>query len=103
MIYIWLVLFRLVSALFWALIFWVVGSVLNIKRWDYGTSYLAVMNFYAIVLIIESFLFYVWQIPPFSTFIIFAILFGLNFWHLKNNDSTNQNTNSTLEKPNQPV
>lgn len=78
-IWLFLCVFRMITAIWWAFIFWAIGSMFKIPQWSFGNSYLAVLNFYIIPLVIE-FALLIWGINiPFSTFIILGIIFGLNF------------------------
>ena len=74
---------RLATALWWAFLFWIVGLISGIKKFDFGTSYLAVLNLYFIPLLLEGLLLMNGVIIPFTTTILFGILFGMNFWTLK--------------------
>lgn len=85
-IWIFLNIIRLVTAVIWAFIFWIVSLIAEVEKFNFGTSYLAVLNLYFIHLIIEGLLIINMVIIPFSSFILFAILFGMNFWTLKQKD-----------------
>ena len=74
---------RLVTALWWAFLFWIVGRLAGIKKFDFRTSYFAVLNLYFIPLILEGLLLINGVFIPFGTTILFGILFGMNFWTLK--------------------
>ncbi len=76
-------IFRLITAIWWAFIFWVVGIIAGIKNFSFSTAYLAVLNLYLIPLLIEILLLTNGITIPFSTTILFLILFGMNFWNLK--------------------
>lgn len=93
-LWLWLAVFRLISAVMWALILFVAGRVfLSEKiRFDFGTSYLAVLHFAFIPLVIGGALFIVGIHIPFATAIIFIALFGVNIWHIKNDVSAKPTT-----------
>ena len=80
---IFLSIWRLITAIWWAFLFWVVGLIAGIKNFNFGTSYLAVLNLYIIPLIIETVLLLSSITISFSTTIILGILFGINFWYTK--------------------
>ena len=82
-LWIFLALIRLITALFWALIFWAAGSLAKIKGWSFGKSYLSVLNLYFIPLILETILLILGVKFMFSTLIFFSLVFGLNFWKMK--------------------
>jgi hypothetical protein len=79
-------LFRLLTAFWWALIFWIVAMIANVEPYKkYMKVYMAVLNFYIIPLILETLLLgqlLQFQIP-FGTTILFGIFFGLGFWWIK--------------------
>ncbi len=81
-LFLFLCIFRLLTALIWALIFWVVGIMWGVKKWNFGTAYLAVLNLYFVALILSVPMMFL-GIPPFlaSTFIIFMIFFNINFYN----------------------
>ncbi|NCP66754.1 DUF1189 domain-containing protein [bacterium] len=84
-IWIWLSLIRLISAAWWALVFWGVGVLAKIPDWSYGKSYLSVLNFYVIVLAFESILLLLSiGVLPFSSLLVFGLVFGVNFYSFKN-------------------
>jgi len=80
-------LFGLLTALWWALVAWVFGLIFGIKDWAFGKSYLSVLNLYFIPIIAEFLLMMVGIYIPFSTLIIFVLVFGLNFYFLKQHQS----------------
>ncbi len=83
-IWIWLCLFRLISAAWWALLFWGVGAMAQVPGWTYGKSYLSVLNFYVIALVFESVLLGIGVgVLPFSTLLVFGLVFGVNFYSFK--------------------
>jgi len=82
-LWIFISLIHLLFAIFWAFIFWIAGLIFNIKNFSYGTSYLAVLNFYFIIFIIKIILSFLPFNFPFLSFILFSIVFGINFYHLK--------------------
>ena len=82
-LWIFLALIRLAIALWWALVFWAVGSLVKIKDWGFEKSYLSVLNLYFIPLILEIILLFAGVDFMFSTLIFFSIVFGFNFWKMK--------------------
>lgn len=84
-IWFFLAIFRLLSAVWWALLAWAAGSIFKIKDWSFGTSYLLILNLYFIPFIIELILGYItFLYIPFSTFIILAVMLWANFSNYKN-------------------
>jgi hypothetical protein len=82
--WVWLCLLRLVSAVWWALVFWAVGSMAKIPDWTFEKSYLSVLNFYVIVLAFEALLLLLGiGILPFSSLLVFGLVFGVNFHFFK--------------------
>lgn len=82
-LWLWFCLFRLLTAVWWALVFWAYGSAWGIKDWTFGRSYLSVLNFYIIPLVFETMLLFGLIVVPFSTLIIFTLVYTLNFWWFK--------------------
>ncbi len=76
-------IFRLLTAAWWALIFWVFGLMFKVEKLDFGTAYLSVLNFYFIPCVFEYILLKFNIFIPFSTFMIFGFIFGVNFWNIK--------------------
>ncbi len=80
----WLCVIRLLSAVWWALVFWAVGAMCRIPEWSFGKSYLSVMNFYIMALIFETGLLLIGVgVVPFSTLLVFSLVFGVNFYAFK--------------------
>ncbi len=82
----WFVLciWRLLTAAWWALVFWLIGLMASTSEWTYGKSYLSVLNFYVIPLVFESVLLLIGVgVIPFSTLMVFGLVFGTNFYNLK--------------------
>ena len=82
----WFVLciWRLLTAAWWALVFWIIGLMASTPEWTYGKSYLSVLNFYVIPLVFESVLLLIGVgALPFSTFLVLGLVFGVNFYNLK--------------------
>jgi|GEM_PF-1533378 len=75
--------FKLVSALWWALIFWVLALALKIKEVTFEKTYYGVLNFYFVVLVFQLIMFFTNIHFRFSTTLIFLLLFALNFRKLK--------------------
>ena len=75
--------FKLISALWWALLFWVFAMILGIKELDFKKTYYAVLNFYLIVLLFQGLCLFTQINFPFSTTLVFVFLFGLNFLKIK--------------------
>ena len=75
--------FKLISALWWALLFWVLAMILGIKELNFKKTYYAVLNFYVIVLLFQGLLLFTQINFPFSTTLVFVLLFGLNFLKIK--------------------
>ena len=74
---------KLVSAFWWTLIFWVLAMIFKIKGLTFKQTYYAVLNFYFIVLVFQAILLFTNSTFPFSTTLIFLLLFGLNFRKFK--------------------
>lgn len=72
-------LFRLLTAFFWAFLFWFIGFFLKIKDLTFMKTYLAVLNFSIITLFISIIFTFLFSITPYLTFLLLLILFGLNF------------------------
>lgn len=80
----WLCVLRLISAAWWALVFWSIGAMASIPNWTFGKSYLSVLNFYSIPLVFEAGLLLIGVgILPFSTLLVFGFVFGVNFYNFK--------------------
>lgn len=79
-------IFRLVSGLFWALLFWILALVMSIKQITFSKTYFAVLNLYIIPLMITTVLFLLGVAMPFITFVIFLIIFILNYQTLKKSE-----------------
>jgi hypothetical protein len=75
--------FKLVSAFLWALIFWGLALLVGIKKMTFKETYYGVLNFYFIVLIFQVIMSFANIDFPFSTTLIFLLLFALNFRKLK--------------------
>ncbi len=77
--------FRLISALFWALIFWAVGAVAEIKDWNFEKSFMTMLHFSFITML----LFPIGALLGLSMFwnalVILLLLFGANFYEMKRN------------------
>ncbi len=81
--YIFLAIFRLINALFWALIFWAVGAIAQVKNWDFEKSFMAMLHFSFVSMLFLP-LAFVFNLSVFSyAAIVFAILFGMNFWEME--------------------
>lgn len=88
----------LLPALFWALIFFVAGLLFKISGLTFSKSFLAILSFYFVPSLVafvagllNSFLFPQQDLSFFSsalcTFLILAILFSSNFYHIKQEES----------------
>lgn len=82
--WLWISVIRLAFAAWWALIFWIMGLIFNVRNFTFGKSYLAMLNLYFIPLLLE------WLLKrflnfkfPFETFTILLIVFIINLYHLK--------------------
>jgi hypothetical protein len=87
LVWIYLNLFRLISALWWTLWFWVLGTIMKVENITFSKVYFSVLNFYIIPLSISLILFFVIANIPFFTFGVLSILFVLNY--MKLNRKTN--------------
>ena len=76
-------IYCLLTAFFWGGVFWGVGKMVDIKHFSFWMSYRAVLNLYFIPLLFESLLFINGAHIPFFTPLLFCLLFGMNFWILK--------------------
>lgn len=81
--WIWLAAVRLISALFWALLAWMAGTLLGIKGWTFEKSFRAMLHYLMLTMIfwvlLETGGINFWG----STAVLLFLLFGMNFWHLK--------------------
>jgi len=88
LLWIFVCLFRLLIALWWSFLVWLGGKIFDIPDLDFGKSYLAVMHFYLVPLIIESALFFGFGFAfPYSTTLFLFLIIGLNFWYIKKGQS----------------
>jgi len=77
-----LLVFRLLGALWWALLLMIIAMLFGMKE-KFPTYYFAVLNFYFIPLILEGVLLIFGVGIPFFTTLIFMILFFMNLLHWK--------------------
>ncbi len=81
--YIFLAIFRLINVLFWALIFWAIGLIVRIKNWDFDKAVQAMLHFSFVSMLFVP-LAFIFNMSVFSyAAILFAILFGMNFWEME--------------------
>ena len=86
-VWFWLCIWRILTATWWALVFWGIGNMVGIPDWTYPRSYFAVLNFYVIPLTFELILIFVGVgLVSFSTLLAFGLVFGLNFYAFKADD-----------------
>ena len=83
-LYFFLTIIRLINAVFWALVFWAIGAVFNIKNWDFEKSFIAMLHFSFITMLFLPMAFILDVKVFWYSFIVFGLLFGMNFWHIKN-------------------
>jgi hypothetical protein len=82
--WVWLCLFRLLTALWWAWIFWSLGALAKVPNWNFTKSYMSVLNFYTIPLVFELGLLLIGVgLLPLSTLLVFSLVFGVNFYAFK--------------------
>lgn len=82
-LYFTLVITRLISALWWGLVFWGVGAIAKIDNWNFEDSFFAVLHFKLITLIISG-VFLITNVAfPMPVTLMLGLLFGMNFWHMK--------------------
>lgn len=89
LIFLFLAIFRLLTALWWALLLFLICLITKNKI-SYGKSYEVILNLYFVILPIELFLLFIEMNIPFSTFIIFSIIFSINLFNIKNNKNENK-------------
>ncbi len=82
--WVFICLIRLIIALFWALLAWMVGKFIEIKNFTFEKAYFSTLYLLTTVFMIETLIWGVILIP-YSSFIILCIFFGFNFYHLKKN------------------
>ena len=83
--YLFLVIIRLINAAFWALIFWGIGSIAEMEQWNFEKSFLAMLHFSFITMFFVPIAF-ILNISVFLySLIVLSLLFGMNFWNIKNN------------------
>ncbi len=75
--------FRLVSALFWALVFWAIGAIAQIKDWDFEKSFMAMLHFSFVTMLLFPLGAILGLSLFWNAFIILALLFGANFYEMK--------------------
>jgi len=81
--YLFLAGVRLLSALLWGLLFWGIGSLIQIKDWTFEKSLMAVLHFMLLTLIVFITIFLTGADIPGHALILLVLLFGMNFWHIK--------------------
>ena len=82
-IWFFLAIFRLIFAFWWSLFAWAGGAILGIRDWTFEKSFRAVQHFMLVSLSLVFLLSVLdWQFWG-STSLIFILLFGMNFLHLK--------------------
>lgn len=74
---------RLLSALWWSLIFWMIGSIGRVRNWSFEWSFLSVLHFKSITLPFYVLLLVAGVDFFGSVTLLFGVLFGMNFWYLK--------------------
>jgi len=83
-VWFWLCIVRLLSAVWWALIFWGIGNMARVPDWTFPRTYLCVLNFYIVPLVFEIVIFLIGVgMVPFSTLLVFGLVFGVNFYAFK--------------------
>lgn len=82
-LYLFLTCIRLFSALWWALLFGLIGNILKIENWSFEKSLEVNLNIMLPIFIIDTAL----MIGGFSFFglttLLFTFFYGMNFWHIK--------------------
>ena len=81
--YLFLAGFRLVSTLFWTLIFWAIGAIFKIKEWSFEKSFMAMLHFSFVTLLLLPLGLILGLSMFWSTSIILVLLFGMNFYKIK--------------------
>ncbi len=81
--YLFLAGFRLISVLFWTLIFWAIGAIAKVKEWNFEKSFMAMLHFSFVTLLLFPLGVMLGLSMFLSTFILLALLFGMNFYTLK--------------------
>ena len=81
--YLFFAVFRLVSALFWALLFWVVGIIAKIKDWSFEKSFMAMLHYSFVTMLLCPLGMILGLSPFWSAAIMLGVLFGMNFYHMK--------------------
>jgi len=75
--------FRLISALFWALVFWAIGAIAQIKDWNFEKSFMAMLHFSFVTMLLFPLGAMLGLSLFWNAFIILALLFGANFYEMK--------------------
>lgn len=81
-IYLFLSVARLVNALFWALIFWAIGAIAQVKNWNFEKSFMAMLHFSFVTMLLVPLAFLFDSVFIYA-FILLGILFGMNFWEME--------------------
>ena len=81
--WIYLNLIRAIMALFWALLFWIMGLLLRVKGWSFVQAYRGVLNFHILPLLLGCILFLNGIFIPFVPLFVFGLVFMLNFWKIE--------------------
>ena len=96
--WIYLNILRLAGGLWWALIFLILGKIMKVENIKFSKVYFSVLNFYIIPLILSLALMFFGINIPFFTFIIFLVLFIVNYVELNKNKVEPQIENEKVEE-----
>jgi hypothetical protein len=83
-------LLRLITALWWAFIIWIVAMVTGVKEYqDFGRCYLAILHLYFVHLVLVGgiLILLLGVVPWYISWLVFGVFIGLNFWQLKQEDA----------------
>lgn len=81
--FIFFAVFRLVFALIWALVFWAVGEIVKVKDWSFEKSFMAMLHFSFVTLLLCPLGMILGLTTFWSGAIWLAALFGMNFHNMK--------------------
>lgn len=82
LLYLYLAVFRLVSALLWALVLWLIGNMVGIKEWNFEKSFMTVLHFKFISLIMFALLLAGGILFDGAITLVFGLLLAMNFWQI---------------------
>jgi hypothetical protein len=84
LLYLFLSIARLINAVLWAIVFWTIGAIANVKNWDFEKSFIAMLHFSFVTMLFTPLALVLDLTIFWYSFALFGILFGMNFWNMKN-------------------